>query len=101
VRIKLLTQGEAQELQVLDGFIQHVTALQSRLATRDGNRDFLLTNFTLWEALLAELKSIPNLTGLEDKKAEVLPPVKVLMMWERELRARAGRNGGLNCSCAG
>ncbi len=45
-------------------------------------------NFTRWEALFAELQSVPNLTGLADKKAEVLPRVEMLQLWERELRAR-------------
>ena len=83
-----LTQ-EAQELQGLDGCIQHVTALQARLATGDGDRNFVLKNFSLWKELFAKLQSVPNLTGLADKKAEVLPHVQVLHIWERELRARA------------
>jgi hypothetical protein len=80
----------AQELLGLEGCIQRVTALQARLLTPDGNRDFVNMNFSLWEALFAELQSVPNLTvtGLADKKAEVLPRVEMLQLWERELRAR-------------
>ena len=83
-----LTQGEAKELHWLDGCIQRVTALQARMATRDGDLKFVTGNFTLWKALFQDLQIVPNLTGLAEKKEEVLPPVEVLMIWERELRAR-------------
>jgi hypothetical protein len=80
--------SEAKELLELDDCIQRVTELQVRLLTRDGNRNVVNMNYTLWEALLAKLQSVPNLTGLAEKKEDVLPRVEVLMFWERELRAR-------------
>jgi hypothetical protein len=87
-----LTQGDAKDLHLLDGCIQRVTALQARMATRDGDFKFLTGNFTLWKALFQNLQIVPNLTGLAERKEDYnpdkLPPVEVLMIWERELRAR-------------
>ena len=82
-----LTKGEAKELLGLDGCIQRVTELQARLLTSDGSRNSVNMNYDKWKALFAELQSV-NLTGLAEKKEDVMPPVEVLKIWERELRAR-------------
>jgi hypothetical protein len=73
---------------LLDVLMQKVMNLLTRLATPAHNRDFLNKNFDLWEALFAELRRVPPLTGLAECKAEEIPPVKVLEVWERELRER-------------
>ncbi len=83
-----LTKGEAKELLGLDGCIQRVTELQARLLTSDGSRNSVNMNYDKWKALFAELQSVPNLTGLAETKKDRLPPVEVLKIWERELRAR-------------
>ena len=80
--------NEAQELQGLDGCIQHLIQLQARLLSRESDFDFVTTNFSLWKALFAELQIVPNLTRLAEIKEGVLPPVELLKIWERELRAR-------------
>ena len=82
-----LTKREAKELLGLDGCIQRVTELQARLLTSDGTRNSVNMNYDKWKALFAELQSV-NLTGLAEKKEDVMPPVEVLKIWERELRAR-------------
>ena len=83
-----LTKREAKELLGLDGCIQRVTELQARLLTCDGSRNSVNMNFDKSKALFAELQSVPNLTALADTKTDMLPPVELLMIWERELRAR-------------
>ena len=83
-----LTKREAKELLGLDGCIQRVTELQARLLTSDGTRNSVNMNFDMSKALFAELQSVPNLTGLAETKKDRLPPVEVLKIWERELRAR-------------